>query len=199
MLATRRLNDRPTALEHGADLTGLFRQTGPEKHPGDDLQGEARHVGEEVARFAFVVGIGEAFGRFDHDGPVSRQAFAVEQRLQEPALPQPGVAVAGEQAVAEQQAVHLEGVVLDPVAGVRHQDRFDQVGVVDEDDAAQAEAQSGHVAELAGAAGVERQRVAAQLGQVAAEERAFRPRREGGGHGRVSLHVPASSRREPAD
>ena len=83
----------------------------------------------------------QALGGGDHGRAVGGDAAAVEGRLHQAPLPQPEVAFAGEQAVAEDERVEPQGEVLDEVVVLRDEDFFDEVGMADQVDAAMAEAE----------------------------------------------------------
>ena len=82
-------------------------------------------------------------------GGIGQDALALKDRLNEPPLPQPEIALAGQQAVAQQQAIHAQGVMFGEIAAVQH--LLDEGRMIDEEDAFQPEAQRDAIAVLAGA------------------------------------------------
>jgi hypothetical protein len=114
-----------------------------EEAPGDDAQRELHHVLVHVPHLALAPGTREPLGIPGHHLPVGRQALAVEGGLHEPALPQPGLALVGQQPVAQQStqnpplqrilgvvAVAGDEDVLDVVRVVEHVRLLSQVGEV---------------------------------------------------------------------
>ena len=112
-----------------------------------------------------------------HHPAVGGDALAVEGGLGQPALAQPEVALAGEQAVSE-DGVHVapEEAVLLELRVARDEHVLDQIGVVDQAGGMAGQAQADHVAVAARAVLEEAQEVAREFGKVPEKQMAGRAR-----------------------
>src|SRR5260370_426342 len=107
-----------------------------------------------------------------NDGPaVDRQAFTLESRLHQPALPEPKVPLAHEQSFAEDRS-ESRPEVLREIAVVRDQDILDVIRVVEKHGALPAEAQAHDVTIVTGTAREEAKGIAFVFPQIAAQEMA---------------------------
>jgi hypothetical protein len=171
-------------LEVFADLRGFAFDIGMEKRFTDDLEGETHHGVVKIESLAGLPGLNEAGSALGHRGSVVRDAVAVEGRLHHAALPEPEVAFAGEQSVAEQVAIRAEDAAFDEFAGVVDDDVFDVVGVEEEVGAKVEEAETDDVAIFACDTGHEGEGIPAEGAAEAGEETLFRAGRIGG-HGEM--------------
>ena len=120
------------SLAHGVHV-GI--QPGAEHGLADDGHGQAGQLFGDVERLAGVLSlfplrqhIQRAAG---HDLAEAGDAAAVERRLHQPALAQPQVALAGEQAIAGQLADDVEQVALDVIVVIVLENVLRAVGMVD--------------------------------------------------------------------
>ncbi len=150
---------------------------GVEQRPGRDLQRHAHHLDHDVAPLARLPRTGDLTGRGNHGRAVLGDSAAHEHGLDQPALLQPEVALAGEQAPAKDYRVEPEPAVLDEKPAVRDEDFLDEVGMAHEVDAPMGKAQGGHVAVSAGAVRHEREPIAAEIRQVSGQPPSLRPQR----------------------
>ena len=152
-----RFRPKDDLVKHGE--RGAGQRVGPvadlhaEERLAHDLQRHVHHLGGHVDRLADLrVGAPirqHRLGRAGHQRAEIGDALAMEGRLRQPPLPEPEIAVAGQQPVAGDgaQQVVLEGV-LAVVAGVVLQDVLDAVRVADQIDGQRAERIAQHVAVL---------------------------------------------------
>ena len=156
-------------VDRGGDRSSVGREVGPEEARGGDLEGQVRHVRVRVAGLAVPPAVHHPLGGRDHGLGVARDPLAVKCRLNEPPAAAPGLALARQQAVAQEKAGESERPVLDEVAILCHQDLLDKVGMAEQDGPDGTEPQGDEVAVAAGAVGEETERVAAVLIEVAGE------------------------------
>src|SRR5206468_8244006 len=90
-------------------------------------------------------------------------AVAVERRLGQPPLPEPEVALAVEQAVAEQLPRLLQAEVLDEVPALGNEHLLDRGRVADEEDLLEPDAERDEVTVFADTAVQEIQRAGAEV------------------------------------
>ena len=110
------------------------------------------------------------FGVGGHGVPVRRHPFAMEGGLGQAPLPQPSRAFAGQQAFAQKPAAVLDHFILGEILRLRDQDRLDQAGMVQEVHVHPAGAVVKDVAEFAGPAGIDGQRIGTEQGEIADQE-----------------------------
>jgi hypothetical protein len=113
-----------------------------------------------------------------HDVSITVDPVRMEGGSRETALPQPEISFARQQAVSEDRGdVFKEERVLDEVAALRQEHRFDVPGVLEEEDLARGEPEIDEVPVLAPAGGEEAQDIARKLGKAPDERMAARTRR----------------------
>ncbi len=86
------------------DHINITAQVQVEERQASDAQREARHLRLDIHRVRTCVlpAFEHCQRRIGHDRSEVRQALVVEERLHEPPLMQPGLAIAGEESVAEE-------------------------------------------------------------------------------------------------
>jgi hypothetical protein len=118
-----------------ADLGRLSLHVGIEQRLAHDGQGQAHHFLRHVHRRAIsqrLPALSRLLGVAGHHLAVGGHALAVKRRLHQAALAQVQLALAGQQAIAQQPARHLQGAALDEAAMMRHQHILDQLRMVDQ-------------------------------------------------------------------
>ena len=108
-----------------------------------------------------------------HDPGVGSDAFPMEGRLDQPPLPAPEFALAGQRSIAEQQPSLAQVYALAEIRAPRHQHRLDQVGAIDQVNGHMQEAHANHIAVFKGAAGQKPQRVAIEFRKRAEKDSAL--------------------------
>jgi hypothetical protein len=113
-----------------------------------------------------------------HDVSIPGDPVRMEGWRREAPLPQPEISLARQQAVSEDRCdVFKEERVLDEVAALSQQHRFDVPGVLKEEDFACREPEMDEISVLASAGGEEAQDVARKLGKAPDEKMPARSRR----------------------
>jgi hypothetical protein len=148
---------------------------GVEQRLGGDAQGHRHHLGVDVARFAGPPARKHEFGVADHHIAVARDPLRVKRRCRQPPLPVPELALAGQQALAEDRP-HLpeEQRKLDEVAMVPDQDIFRVVGIVEQHDRPAGQVQRDSIAVVPRPFEVVAQQVATEFEQVAEQRQSLR-------------------------
>ena len=103
-----------------------------------------------------------------------------ERRLKKPPLPEPEIAFARDETIAEHRLVRPRTEVLDVVLGVRDEHLFDEVRIACEEQPPAAEAKAGERAVGARKLQEKVDLLWSDLADVAAEKPALRTRRQGG-------------------
>ena len=147
------LRDELQRRQHRApDAVGLADQIDAEQGLADDAQRHPRGVRHEVDRRAAGRGglpvLQHARAGVAHGRRQALDALAMEGRLRQAALPPPEVALAGEEAVADQRLDPSDEAALPVVAVVVLQHVLDVVGVVQQVDAQRPGVEAHHVAVL---------------------------------------------------
>jgi hypothetical protein len=178
-------------VERAADRFDLAGDVGVEQHLRDDQQREAHQLVVHVDRVAVAPSVERPLGVAHHHVAVRRNAVAMERRLRQATLTQPEVALAREQAVAEDAAnVSPEERVLDEVLVVRHQDLLDVLRITEHEGRPSREAQEGDIPMVSRARDEQPEDVGSELGKVPEQEVAFGTgRATESGHG-VSTGTP---------
>jgi len=167
-----------------ANLRGVAFDIGVEESFADHLKGEAHHGVVEVERLTGLPGFEEARGACGHGRGVIGNAGAVKGGLHHAALTEPEIALAGEEAIAENVAVGTEDAALDEFARVIDKDVFDMIGVEEKERANVKEAEADDVTVIARGTRHEGERVAAERAAQAVKETWFGPGRIEG-HGEM--------------
>ena len=167
-------------LEHLQGLVdngGVAADLGAEERLSGDGQRQAHHLDEDVARLPRPPFVQDLLGGVDHDRGVGRDALAGEGRLDQAALPQPEIALAGQQALAQDQRRHPQGKVLDVILVIVKENGLNVLGIADKVDAPRPEAQRDNIAIIAGTARKEFEPALLVFTQVAGQQRASGTRR----------------------
>src|SRR5579875_1235617 len=157
--------------EGTSDCLSLISGIDAEQCLGGDGQRQFPHLNVQIADFAVVPSIDLPLGAGRHVRGVGQDAFALKDRLNQPPLPQPELAFTGQQTVAQEQAIHAQGIMLGEIAAMQY--LFDERRVIDKPDTLKPKAHAGAVAVGTGAVQVEAERIMAHLRQIAAEKMAF--------------------------
>jgi hypothetical protein len=183
---------------HGDRAAELVVEVTVEQRPDEDVEGEAfRDVAEVDAVAVGPVG-GRVPGRVDRVATVSLDAFAVERRLGDGAGAAPLVARGEEHPVRQEAAAGVSDLRGLPEADlVAHEDALDVLGVGDVVEAPAREPDPDHIAQVAGVALVEGERVPEVLVRVAQEREpvGFGRRRRVGGRIGTGAGTVAPGRR----
>src|SRR5262249_32640173 len=164
------------------DIARVVLDLGAEKRFAGNHQRQPRHLRQDLARFAGRPRAQYALGGGDHVGDVGVEACTLKGGLDQTALSQPEVALAGQEAIAEHRRVEAQREVLDEVAAMGDENLLDGLRSADEIDASRPEAEGNDVAPVTGAALEEVESIFAKLRQMAAEQAPARARRQRGGH-----------------
>ena len=160
--------------ERAPDGVGLVGEIAREQAAPQDLEGEARQLGDEIeggaARPRAPQPLDEGGRGGGHRGGEGAEALLVEGGLGEAAVAAPGRTGGGEQPGAERRAQgrHAAGLAA-VVVGVVLEDAFDARGIADEVNVAAAQAQAGDGTVAPGDVEEEAERVGAELGERAEE------------------------------
>ena len=117
-LAARAAEPGERLLEVGAYLGRLVGEVNAEQGTADHRQGERRHLPSHVDLLAVAPAVGMTHGGGGERGGVALEPPGRERRRHQPAGPSVVVALAGQQALAEQVAGQLDAGPLDGVGGV---------------------------------------------------------------------------------
>ena len=119
---------------------------------------------------------------------MSGDPLPAERRLSEPPLPQPKIAFAGQQSVAEDRPIQPETKVFAEIPIIGDEYILDVIGVIEQQQRLWTKTNGHNVAVLAGTPSDKPKRVALVVGQVSPKKMALRSRRtNGSGQVRFSL------------
>ena len=154
-------------VEGGADLLHLAGHLRPEEGLGHDPHREAHHLVVDVAHLLRPPLREHLLRLRHHHRAVGGDAVPVEGGLGEAPLPEPEVALAGQEAVAE-NGVHVapEEAVLHELRAARDEHALDDVWMVDQAGRLAAEAHGHDVAVAPRAVFEEAEEIAGELGEV---------------------------------
>src|SRR5262249_10415909 len=141
------------------------------------------------ARRRFLRGSNILLVNLHHATPIFGYPILMKSRLSQPPLPQPEVAFARQQAVAEdaskERHTKIQGLNKVPVVG--HQDILDVLGVIQNPDRDVKKTETHYIPELTGYIHQEAERVLDVLRQISPYQMAFGTVRTHGGR-----HIPVS-------
>src|SRR5262249_2761280 len=106
--------------------------------------------------------------------------------LDQATLPQPEIALAGEQALAQNHWVEAQREMFDEMPALREQHFLDEVRMIDEVNAVRPKADGRHIAVFAGATLHKPEAIPRKVAQMAGEPAPGRAGRQRCGHDRVS-------------
>src|SRR5215467_3173773 len=139
----------------------------------DDLQGQTHHGVMQVDWLAGLPRFQQARRASGHGGDVLRDARTVKGGLHHAALSKPEVALAGQQAIAEEVPIGAENAALNEFPRVVDEHVFDLIGMRNHESPNIEEAQAYNVAIFARHPRHERQGIAAQRAAQAIEKSLF--------------------------
>ena len=136
LVPRRQSQDAPKLLHQlGDDLSDVARvggEIGAKQRLGDDVQRHGHHVLVHVAHLSGPPGRRRPFDGPGHDGGVRLQLPVVECRLQQPALPPPGVTFVDEKAVPHHAREQPAGAILAKGLRLLQEDLLDAGRIGDE-------------------------------------------------------------------
>ena len=118
-------------LDPGAQAGDLRNPGGDvvvEEGSSDDAQRQRRHLVVEIEDLAVGPRVDAVLGIARHRPAVALDAFAMERRRRQPTVPQPLVALGGEEAVSEQRDEHPRPEALAEVGRAVNEDLLDLGG-----------------------------------------------------------------------
>jgi hypothetical protein len=162
---------RERALERVPDGLGLALDGRPEQRLGDDFERETHHVGVDIADFTTARAplLRQSLRPLRHHLGVPGEAFPMKRGLREAPLTSPEIALARQQAVAQNRVQELQVFVFQPPLVLRDEDLFDQLRVTHQDDRHRPQRDVHDVAVPTGHLAQERERIA-EIPQSIAEE-----------------------------
>ncbi len=159
-----RLRDR---VRHAADLRA-------EQRARRDVERQAHHLRVNVAPVPRLPLGHHTLRRGHHRRAIALDAAVQKHRLDQAALSQPKIAVAGEEPLAEHERIEPQGKMFDEAFALGDEHFLDRIGMGEEIDVPMGEAQLDDIAEVAGAMRQEIEAFRAEVRQVAAQPMSFR-------------------------
>ena len=167
-------------LETFIDIFAIAMILEAEQRLQCDRAREAAEFALEIDRFAIAPLCNHGFGEFCHHRRIGLHLGFEECRLKKPPLPEPEIAFARDETIAEYRLERSRTEMLGVVLGVRDEHLLNEVGIACEEQPPAADAKAGERAVGARKLQEKVNSLWSDLADVAAEKPALRTRRQGG-------------------